>query len=56
MSTQARINLKKEEVFRAFGCVIWSGNSPAIQIFHWLVVAIFALFNGVLMWVYRKRG
>lgn len=23
---------------------------------HWLIVTVFALFNGVLMWVYRKRG
>ena len=28
----------------------------AIIVRHWLVVTIFGLFNGVLMWVYRKRG
>ena len=27
-----------------------------IGIRHWLVITLFVLFNGVLMWVYRKRG
>ena len=27
-----------------------------IIVSHWLVVTIFALFYGVLKWVYRKRG
>ena len=27
-----------------------------LRVPHWLVATIFALFNGVLMWLYRKRG
>jgi len=27
-----------------------------VQLSHWLIVTIFALFYGVLKWVYRKRG
>ena len=28
----------------------------AFSIRHWFIVTIFALFYGVLKWVYRKRG
>ena len=27
-----------------------------IFMYHWLVISIFALFNVLLWWVYRKRG
>ena len=27
-----------------------------LRVPHWLIVTIFALFYGVLKWVYRKRG
>jgi hypothetical protein len=31
-------------------------GSTRVSVRHWLVVTMFALFNGVLMWVYRKRS
>ena len=31
------------------------GRIPHVAIPHYLIVAIFALFYGVLKWVYRKR-
>ena len=31
-------------------------SEAAIAMQHWLIVTIFALFYGVLKWVYRKRG
>ena len=34
----------------------WRWPVPWVMARHWLVVTIFGLFNGVLMWVYRKRG
>ena len=32
------------------------GIGHMIAIRHWLIITIFALFYGVLKWVYRKRG
>lgn len=28
----------------------------ALGAYHWLTITVAVLFNGVLMWVYRKRG
>jgi len=44
---------------------LWNGGGLFIERFgpvmvitirHWLIVTFFALFYGVLKWVYRKRG
>lgn len=32
------------------------GFDATLAIRHWLVVTLFAIFYGVLKWVYRKRG
>ena len=32
------------------------GVIDGMSIRHWLIITIFALFYGVLKWVYRKRG
>jgi len=35
---------------------LYDPGQVSFAIRHWLVVTIFALFYGVLKWVYRKRG
>lgn len=45
-----------EEIVSTSACVVWGGENPGVRIHHWLVVTIFAFFNGVLMWLCRKRG
>ena len=41
--------------FGAFA-VLQETGSVIIAFRHWLIITIFALFYGVLKWVYRKRG
>lgn len=36
--------------------VLDNSQATSITFRHWLVVTIFALFNGALMWVHRTRG
>ena len=49
-------NIKGVNSYRAVG-VVWTRqtNGQSIAIRHWLIVTIFAVFYGVLKWVYRKR-
>jgi hypothetical protein len=36
--------------------VLFPSTAAIIAIRHWLIITFFALFYGVLKWLYRKRG
>lgn len=44
-----------DRVYSLLGLTITTGPLKVISARHWLLVSIFALFNGVLMFIYRKR-
>ena len=38
------------------GAAYWHGGLPRLEVRHWLIVTTFALFNALLMFVYRRRS
>lgn len=47
----------KRDYWAVLGLTVFHGREHVLFVVsHWLIATIFVLFNGVLMWLYRKRG